>query len=121
MTDPATIIDPHAIDNLRALSPGDNDEFLREITGIFLDDTPLRIRELEESLAAGDEGKFVRAAHSIKGSAANLGAVQVRAIAEALEHRSRADGLAGLAPLIGELITRYAGAEVELRKLIARR
>jgi len=49
---PATA--PAAIENLRALNPGDNDEFLREITGIFLEDTPQRIAELDESLVAGD-------------------------------------------------------------------
>jgi HPt (histidine-containing phosphotransfer) domain-containing protein len=62
----------------------------------------------------------VRAAHSIKGSAANLGAVKVRWVAEALEHRARADGLADLGSLITELVSRYAAAEAELRKLIAR-
>ena len=40
------VIDPQAIENLRALNPGDKDEFLREIAGIFLEDTPQRITEL---------------------------------------------------------------------------
>jgi len=34
------IIDPVAISNLRDLNPGDNGEFLREIVGIYLEDTP---------------------------------------------------------------------------------
>jgi len=67
------MIDPQALGNLRALNPGDNDEFLRELAAIFLEDTPKRITELDASLAAGDAGTFTRAAHSIKGSAANLG------------------------------------------------
>ncbi|MEY3773992.1 MAG: hypothetical protein RLZZ129_772, partial [Verrucomicrobiota bacterium] len=45
---------PQALDNLRALNPGDNDEFLRELAAIFLEDTPKRITELDASLAAGD-------------------------------------------------------------------
>src|SRR3954468_888897 len=94
------VIDPQAIENLRALNPGDNDEFLREITGIFLEDTPLRIAELEQSLAAGDVAKFTRAAHSIKGSSANLGAMALRAVAENLEHQARKEGTAGAAPLV---------------------
>lgn len=67
MCDPS-VIDPQAIENLRALNPGDDDAFLREITGIFLEDTPVRLAELDESLAKGDVAKFTRAAHSIKGS-----------------------------------------------------
>ena len=42
----SSVIDPQAIENLRALNPGDNDEFLREIVGIFLEDTPQRLVEL---------------------------------------------------------------------------
>ena len=114
------VIDPQAIENLRALNPGDNDEFLREITGIFLEDTPHRIAEINQSLAAGDVQKFTRAAHSIKGSAANLGAAALRAIAEKLEHQSRSEGLAGVAPNVAALKAEFARAETELKKLIAK-
>ena len=113
------VIDLQAIENLRSLNPGDNDEFLREIAGIFLEDTPVRITELGQSLNAGDSAKFTRAAHSIKGSSANLGAMALRAVAERLEHQSRKDGLGGLAPLIAEIATEFARAEGELRKIIA--
>ena len=46
MPDPV-IIDLQTIETLRALNPGDNDEFLREIAAIFSEDTPLRIAELD--------------------------------------------------------------------------
>src|SRR4051812_49063998 len=95
------VIDSHAIDNLRALDPENGEEFLREIVGIFLDDTPRRFAELEESLAAGDANRFSRAAHSIKGSASNLGASLLRAAAERLELRARQSGLVGIEPLLG--------------------
>ena len=112
-------IDPQAIANLRALSPDDNDEFLREIVGLFLEDTPQRIVELEQSLAAGDVPKFTRAAHSIKGSSSNLGASALRAVAEKLEHQSRS-GLTDLAPLIATVKTEFAHAQAELNKLIGK-
>ncbi len=117
MADPL-VIDPQAIENLRALNPGDHDEFLREIAGIFLEDTPLRIAELAQSLGAGDAAKFTRAAHSIKGSSANLGAMTLRAVAERLEHQSRKDGLGGVAPLVDEIKSEFARAEAALRKII---
>ena len=91
-----TIIDQRAIEDLRALNPGDNDAFLREITTIFLDDTPLRIMELDRSLAAGDMRQFARAAHSIKGSSSNLGATALRTAAEELERHARSSGFAGI-------------------------
>lgn len=116
----SSVIDPQAIENLRALNPDDNDEFLREIAGIFLEDTPLRIAELDQSFAAGDVGKFTRAAHSIKGSSANLGAMVLRGAAEALEHEARTKGLAGAPALIAQVKAEFARAQTALRALIAK-
>ena len=112
------VIDPQAIENLRALNPGDHDEFLREIVGIFLEDTPQRIAELDQSLKAGDVPKFTRAAHSIKGSSANLGAMALRFVAEKLEHESRTNGLGGVAALVDAVMAEFARARAELDKLV---
>jgi len=113
------VIDPQAIENLRALNPDDGDEFLREIVAIYLEDTPQRMIELEQSLASGEIPKFTRAAHSIKGSSANVGAMAVRAIAETLEHHSTKQGLDGVAPLIATLKAEFARAQAEFAKLVA--
>ncbi len=112
------VIDSQAIENLRSLNPGDNDEFLREIVQIFLTDTPQRITELEQSLTAGDEPRFARAAHSVKGSSANLGAMALRAVAEKLEQQSRQEGLAGVSLMVSELKNQFACAQSELEKLL---
>lgn len=118
MSAPLTV-DPEAIANLRALSPDDGDVFLKEILGIFLEDTPKRISELHAGLRAGAAPDFVRAAHSIKGSASNVGAMELRSIAEQLEHRSRKEGLADVASQVAALEAAFARAKVELEKLIA--
>lgn len=112
------LIDPAAIENLRSLNPGDNDEFLREIIGIYLEDTPARLVELDQSLAAGDAAKFTRAAHSIKGSSSNLGALRVRATAEKLEHQSAKQGLGDVAGLLAEVKAEFARARAELEKFL---
>ena len=112
------IIDPQAIENLRSLNPDDNDEFLREIAGIFFEDTPQRIAELQQCLAATDVSRFTRAAHSIKGSSSNLGANLLRGAAERLEMHSKAQGLTGVEPMIAEVQNRYDEAARELRTLL---
>jgi histidine phosphotransfer protein HptB len=114
----ATLIDPEAIENLRALSPDDGDGFLRDIAGIYLEDTPNRIAELRQALASGDQITFTRAAHSIKGSSSNLGATQIRAISEKLEHQSRNHGLGGVEPLIAELEEQFEITKAELCRII---
>jgi HPt (histidine-containing phosphotransfer) domain-containing protein len=115
---PQPVIDPQAIDNLRMLNPDDGDEFLREIVAIFVSDTPKRLAELDESLASGDGVKFVRAAHSIKGSSSNLGALALRHAAEILEQHAKQSGLAGVAPMIGAVRTEFTRAEQELARLV---
>jgi histidine phosphotransfer protein HptB len=117
MTEPA-IIDQQSIENLRALNPDDNDEFLREIAGIFFEDTPQRIAELDDSLRSGDLNKFARAAHSIKGSSSNLGALALRAVAEKLEHRARTDGLGDVNALLDELKREFGRAHAALTALL---
>lgn len=112
------VIDPEAIEGLRSLDSDNGGAFLTEIIGIFLEDTPQRIAELEQSLAAGDTTKFARAAHSIKGSSSNLGAIALRAVAENLEQRVRKQGLAGTASLIAALKTEFERARIELAKLL---
>ena len=112
-------IDADAIANLRDLNPGDNGEFLREIVGIYIEDTPKRIAELKACLASGDTPAFTRAAHTIKGSSANVGAQALRAVAERLELLSRTEGLGGVAQLVADCEAQFARAEAELRKLSA--
>lgn len=112
------LIDQQAIENLRSLNPDDADEFLREIIGIYLEDTPARFADLDQSLVAGDTPKFTRAAHSIKGSSANVGAMTVRALAEKLEHQSARQGLAEVAPLLAELKAEFGRAQAEFARLL---
>lgn len=112
------LIDLQAIENLRALNPDDDDEFLREIVTIYLEDTPQRLAELDQSLAAGDTQKFTRAAHSVKGSSANLGAMTVRAAAEQLEHQSAKQGLGDVAGLLANLRAEFLRAQAEFAKLV---
>ena len=114
-----TILDPQAIDSLRAISPDDGGEFLNELIDIYLADTPQRIAEIEQCLASQNAGDLTRAAHSIKGSAANLGAAALRTAAEKLEHHARTQGLVAVEAFVAEIGAEFARAETELKKIIA--
>jgi histidine phosphotransfer protein HptB len=112
-------IDQEAISNLRDLNPGDGGEFLREIVAIYIEDTPKRIAELKACLKSGDAATFTRAAHTVKGSSANVGAQVLKAIAERLEHISRKEGLGSVGQLIADCEAEFGRVTVELRKLSA--
>ena len=114
---PAPYLDPNAIENLRAINPDDGGEFLRELINIFLADTPVRIAEIEQAAAAGCAADLMRAAHSIKGSAANFGAMELTQLARELENLGRAGNLAVVCASLESLRSEFARLLPALEKL----
>jgi len=113
----ASPIDPQAIEELRAMNPGD-DSFLRELIQIFLEDSPQRIAEIELCLEEGDALRLTRAAHSLKGSSSNFGAAPLRAISEKIERLGR-DGKLGEVPAdLPELKLEFDRVKAALEALV---
>ena len=112
-------LDPEAISNLRALGDEGDDSFLKDIIGIYLEDTPIRLADMRAAAARGDTALYTRSAHTIKGSSSNVGAMAVRALAERLEHRSKTEPHAALESDLSELETTFARTAVALRAVIA--
>lgn len=119
MPDSIPIVDSTAIENLRALGDDDGGGFLREILEIYLADAPLQVNALRECLARGDQAGFTRAAHTIKGSSANVGTGRVRALAEEIEKRSRVESIQGLDQEVTQLAALFSEARRELESLLA--
>jgi len=117
MTD-TPVLDQTAIDNLRDLGAGDGGAFLREIIEIFLSDTPERIAELKESLGHGDRERFLRNAHSIKGSSSNVGARALRIAAEQIEIQAHEGLSPGLSTPLAELTAEFDRVRAELQRLL---
>ena len=70
-------------------------ELLDEIVRIFADECPKTMAEIRNAIRAADLPFLERAAHSLKGSAANLGAMSVMASAQKIEECARAGDLSG--------------------------
>ena len=66
---------------------GDNHELMQEIIDIARADLPLRLEQLQQAATAKDRTAIKHAAHSIKGMAANLSALQLQHSAGQLEHQ----------------------------------
>ena len=88
------ILDFAAIEGLRSLSTDAG--FLRELIEIFLQDTPERLKELDAALASGDSATATRAAHSIKGSSSNFGALRLSQLAHQIEMLGKGENLAAV-------------------------
>lgn len=64
--------------------------FALEVTGLFLEDAPARIRRARAALEEGDVATIARQAHALHGSAGPLGAHEVSRRAAVLEQLARA-------------------------------
>nr|HEV7955150.1 response regulator [Candidatus Acidoferrales bacterium] len=72
-----------------------NDELMGELIQLFVGDAPLQIKAIGLALQEQSASRLESAAHSLKGSAASLGASALAGIARRLEIRGRDQKLAG--------------------------
>jgi HPt (histidine-containing phosphotransfer) domain-containing protein len=95
---PAT--DSSALERLQRFGGG---KLLREMIALFLAAAPERIEAARGASARGDAAAAELALHSLKSSAAQLGAVRLQRLSEQGEHRARAGSLDGLLELTRDL------------------
>jgi HPt (histidine-containing phosphotransfer) domain-containing protein len=68
---------------------GGDAELLKELAGLFVDEYPQLMAELQAAIAAGDAIRVERSAHALKGAVANFGARQAVDTALQLEQMGR--------------------------------
>ena len=116
---PTPVLDPAVIDTLRQLTPPGEPDVLKEVLQLFLGDVPSRINRLRAACTSGDPTEVQRAAHSLKGSAGNIGAKDMLAICRQLDDRGKAGELSGAGPLLDSLDHEFARVTAEIHRLIA--
>lgn len=82
MTQP--VLDPATWASLRAID--DDGAFLDEVIDLFVVDARPRVERVRTALLAGDRQVAQAAAHSLRGSAGNIGATAVSSLAKDIEH-----------------------------------
>jgi signal transduction histidine kinase/DNA-binding response OmpR family regulator len=80
-----------------------NEEIAREIGQLFLDEAQPMLERVRSSAMAQDAVALERAAHTLKGAAANIHAERVRALAADLETMGRQSALKGVPGKLAEL------------------
>ncbi len=81
---------------------GDRD-LVKEITAVFLEDTPQQIQTLKRYIEQGEARLAGDQAHALKGAAANVGGLALSALAHELEKSGRSGRLQEAAALLSEL------------------
>jgi HPt (histidine-containing phosphotransfer) domain-containing protein len=116
MDEPA-ILDAAVINTLRHLTPPGEPDVLAEVLQLFLQEVPPRIDRLRNAWASGNIQEVHRAAHSLKGSAGNIGARRLFTVCGQLDDRT--GGAADTAALVDALGVEFGKVEVEIRRLLS--
>jgi PAS domain S-box-containing protein len=107
-------LDAQALGSLRALSvPGEHDP-VKELVGLFLRDGCALAETIRSSLRRTDAAALQEAAHSLKGSASNLGARRLAAVCAQLERCGRDAALDQAAEIVGRFEEAFAEVRAQL-------
>jgi HPt (histidine-containing phosphotransfer) domain-containing protein len=112
------IVDRAALDRLVEWG---GDKLLRQMLRLFLENSRVRLDGMRDALATGgDLDEVHRGAHSLKSSAANVGAMRVSAVAARLESVADAGDREESATLFEDLVAAWDEAEVRLQRVLER-
>jgi HPt (histidine-containing phosphotransfer) domain-containing protein len=111
--DPA-VLDPHAIAQLRELGDGD-DSVLLEILEAFLVDAGAQVAAMEAAREAGDAGALERVAHTLKSTAATVGATLLASLCRELEELARTRCLERAPERVARVHAELRSVEASLR------
>jgi len=97
----------------RELAAGDS-VLARGLATSFLDSAGKALADIKTGLAEGDPGLVQRAAHTLVGSSANIGATRLQAVAVAMEASARGRDLAAVAGVLSGARVRLDAVRGEL-------
>ena len=95
-------------------------KLLTQMIRLFLENAPTRLQQARTGVADGNVREAERAVHSLKSSAANVGAMKVSRAAAEMEELASAGNLAAVAELLPSLESAYAAASESLAAILER-
>lgn len=104
--DGTPVLDAARISTLRDLDSGDG-ELLRLLVDEYANDTRAQLDTLHAALAEGDPHAVERAAHTVKGASANIGATRLAELCRELEALGRAAALGSGRELLERIETEF--------------
>ena len=113
-------LDPNIIDQaaLKRLEDWGGTKLSHEIVRLFLENGPTRVDQIREAMDAEDLEVPERGAHSLKSSAANVGAQLLQKVASDLELAASDGDLKRVRELVPNLEQAFAQAVQELEVMV---
>jgi len=107
-------IDPQALDRLREWG---GDRLVVQMIRLFITNAATRVEQIRNGVRDGVVREAEMGAHSLKSSAANLGAERVRNLAASIELAAAAGDMEPVAQALPELEAAFAAAVIQLESI----
>jgi len=91
---------------------------LEKLLRVFLNQVPEQLGEIESGLKAGDLNAAMRPAHTLKSSAATLGAFSLSELLKAIEQGTRAGNSEGLVELLNQAREEFKAVQASITAYI---
>jgi CheY-like chemotaxis protein/HPt (histidine-containing phosphotransfer) domain-containing protein len=114
-TDNAPVLDPQALNHLRAMQRQGRPSLLHKIGQLYLVHTPQKLADLRDALNHKDAYRVEFAAHSLKSSSANVGAMTLTALCQELELLGKNDTLSEASAVFSQIEAIYPAVVVALQ------
>lgn len=113
-----SVLDPAVIASLRELGADGEADLLSELVQLFLADSPDKLEAMRDGFGGGDAKLVERTAHSLKSSAASLGATSLSKVMAEIESAGRAQDLERVSALLPRVSQEFDQARDALRRLL---
>ena len=110
----ASALDQSVLDVIRDLENEDAPDIFANIIGLYLDKSPELLQTMQTAIAERDAESLRDAAHTLKSSSANVGALILSALCKELEDMGRAGSLLNSASKLSCLFEEYSRVKTAL-------
>ncbi|MGB5305088.1 MAG: response regulator [Gammaproteobacteria bacterium] len=114
-TDYPPQIDKRALDAIQALQRPGQPSILQKVVGLYLDKSPAILASLREAIGNNESSGVQSAAHSLKSSSANLGALELSELFKTMENMGRNHAIEGAAEILAEIEAKFELVVQELQ------
>ena len=108
------VLDAGRLESYRKRRPG----FLERLIAAYLDEAPKHVTGIKVGIAAGDQDAVKIAAHTLKSSSANLGAIRLAELCQSIESAAVTNDRTTLADLADGIGSEWFAAEQALRTVM---
>ncbi|MDJ0572516.1 MAG: response regulator, partial [Pleurocapsa sp. MO_192.B19] len=116
-----TAIDFSVLESICEMAGDEASLLVEEMITSYLDDTETRLQAIANAITEADAETIHQAAHSMKSSSANLGAVNLAQLCEELEQLGRNKTIDNTENLLSSAVSEFQQAKQELRSFLTRR